>query len=192
MAEIRLKNEEILSNQHYTLKKVNFEIKKKNGEWEEQNRELYDHGNAVTVLLYNKQQQTIIVTQQFRIATYLNGNKDGMLIEACAGLLEDNENPDDAVKREIEEETGYKIGNVKKVYETYMSAGSLTELLYYYVAEYDYEQKVGKGGGLEEDQEEILVLEIPFEQALTMMKNGEIKDAKTLVLLQYAALNKLL
>jgi nudix-type nucleoside diphosphatase (YffH/AdpP family) len=192
MAEVRIKNEEILSNSHYVLKKVNFDLKKKNGEWESQEREVYDHGNAVTVLLYNKQQKTIILTKQFRIASYLNNNAGGMLVETCAGLLEENENPDEAIKREIEEETGYKIEQVERVFEAYMSAGSLTELLYFYLAPYSKDQKVSRGGGLEEEQEEIYVLEIPFSEAIAMMKRGEIKDSKTIILLQYALINELM
>lgn len=186
MPEVRIKNTEILSNEHYVLKRVNYDIQKKDGSWENQDREVFDHGNAVTVLLYNQEARTFILTKQFRVASYINGNASGELLETCAGLLEKNENPDDAIKREIEEETGYKIESVEKVYEAYTSAGSLTELLIFYIAPYKKEQKINKGGGLEEEGEEIQVLELPFEKAFQMLDDGAIKDAKTIILLQYA------
>ena len=130
----------------------------------------------------------MILTSQFRIPTYLNGNETGMLIESCAGLL-DQDNPEDCIRRETEEETGYKITEVRKIMEAYMSPGSVTEILYFFVAEYTKEQKVHEGGGLDHDQEDIDVLEIPFDQALKMMETGEIKDGKTIMLLQYATIN---
>lgn len=182
---------EVLSDNWYTLRKVTFEYQHKNGSWETMYREAYDRGNGATILLYNKADQTIILTRQFRMPTYLNGNEDGYLIECCAGLL-DKDNPEDCIKKETEEETGYKVTDVKKVFEAYMSPGSVTEILYFFVAEYAKNMKVSEGGGLQEESENIEVLELPFQKALDMVGAGEIKDAKTIMLLQYAQINKLL
>jgi len=180
----------ILSNNWYTLKKVTFNYLKKNGQWQTQHREAYDRGNGATILLYNKDLKTVVLTRQFRLPTYINGNETGMLIEACAGLL-DKDNPDDCIRRETEEETGYKISHVKKVFEAYMSPGSVTEILYFFVAEYTNDMKITAGGGLEHDQEDIEVLELPFDDAIRMVDSGLIKDAKTIMLLQYAQIHKL-
>ncbi|MDJ1505444.1 GDP-mannose pyrophosphatase NudK [Xanthocytophaga agilis] len=188
---IRINNTEILSNNWYTLKKVNFEIQQKDGTWQTQSREAYDRGNGATILLYNKEQRTVILTKQFRMPTYINGNPTGMLIEACAGLL-DKDNAEDCIRRETEEETGFKVKEVKKVFEAYMSPGSVTEILHFFVAEYNKDQKIGEGGGLHEEQENIEVMEIDFEKALTMMESGEIRDGKTIILLQYVKLQRLL
>ncbi|MBK7940230.1 MAG: GDP-mannose pyrophosphatase NudK [Lewinellaceae bacterium] len=182
---------EVLSDNWYTLRKASFEFQTKNGSWQHQNREAYDRGNGATILLYNRGLGTVILTKQFRMPTYLNGNTTGMLIETCAGLL-DQDNPEDCIRRETEEETGYQVTDVRKVFEAYMSPGSVTELLYFFVAEYAKEHKVNEGGGLEDDQEDIEVLEIPFDYALEMIKNGEIKDGKTIMLLQYARINQIL
>jgi nudix-type nucleoside diphosphatase (YffH/AdpP family) len=141
--------------------------------------------------LYNRAAATVILTRQFRLPTFINGNPDGMLIEACAGLL-DKDNPEDCIRRETEEETGYKITDVRKVFEAYMSPGSVTEILYFFVAEYTKDMKVTDGGGVAHEQENIEVLEIPFEKALGMMETGEIKDGKTIMLLQYLQLHRLL
>jgi len=192
MAEVKLKNTEILSDAHYLLKKVSFDLKKKDGTWQTQEREVYDHGNAATALLYNKAQRTIILTRQFRVPTYLNGNPTGMLLETCAGLLEEGEDPDETIIREIKEETGYAIDAVQKIYEAYTSAGSLTELLYLYIAQYKKEQKVSTGGGLEDEGEEIKIVELDFDEALQLMDSGGIKDVKTILLLQYARLKQIL
>lgn len=188
---IRIHNTEILSNNWYTLKKVNFEIQQKDGSWQAQSREAYDRGNGATILLYNKEQRTVILTKQFRMPTYINGNPTGMLIEACAGLL-DKDNAEDCIRRETEEETGFKVKDVKKVFEAYMSPGSVTEILHFFVAEYNKDQKIGEGGGLQEEQENIEVMEIDFEKALAMMESGEIRDGKTIILLQYVKLQGLL
>ncbi|RYZ95891.1 MAG: GDP-mannose pyrophosphatase NudK [Sphingobacteriaceae bacterium] len=190
-AETRNVKTEILSDNWYVLKKVTFEHKTPNGEWKSFQREAYDRGNGATILLYNKVNQTVILTRQFRMPTYLNGNADGYLIEACAGLL-DKDNAEDCIRKETEEETGYKISAVKKVFEAYMSPGSVTELIYFFVAEYNKDMKVSEGGGLEEETEHIEVLELPFAKALDMMNTGDIKDGKTIMLLQYAKMNGLL
>ncbi|MEG0925210.1 GDP-mannose pyrophosphatase NudK [Chryseobacterium sp.] len=182
---------EILSDNWYTLNKVTFNTLKKDGTTETQSREAYDRGNGAVILLYNTTTNMVILTRQFRLPTYINGNTTGMLIEACAGLL-DNDNPEDCIKRETEEETGYKISKVEKVFEAYMSPGSVTEILYFFVAEYSSEMKITNGGGLEEEGENIEVLELSFEKALTMIDSGEIKDAKTIMLLQHLRLKNII
>lgn len=190
MNQIRVLNTDILSDNWYVLKKVTYEITEKDGNTSVQSREAYDRGNGATILLYNKAQASVILTRQFRLPTYINGNPDGMLIECCAGLL-DKDNPEDCIRKETEEETGYKITDVKKVFEAYMSPGSVTEILYFFVAEYAKEMKVSDGGGLAHENENIEVLELSFSEALQMVKTGEIKDAKTIMLLQYAQLTSL-
>jgi nudix-type nucleoside diphosphatase (YffH/AdpP family) len=192
MTNKRVKNitETLLSNNWYWLKKITFDYLKRNGEWETQYREAYDRGNGAAILLYNKEQGTVILTRQFRMPTYLNGNETGMMIEVCAGLLEKN-NPEDCIKKEVEEETGYKINHVQKVMESYMSPGSVTEILYFFVGAYTKDQKINEGGGVEEETEEIEVMELTFKKAMKMIESGEIKDAKTIMLLQYAAIHKL-
>ncbi|PWU01903.1 MAG: GDP-mannose pyrophosphatase NudK [Bacteroidetes bacterium] len=181
---------DILSNNWYTLKRVNFKYHRKDGSWQSQSREAYDRGNGATILLYNSEKKTVILTRQFRMPTFINGNPSGLLIEACAGLL-DLDNPEDAIRRETEEETGYKVGAVKKVFEAYMSPGSVTEILYFFVAEYNEGMKLNEGGGVAHEQEDIEVLEIPFAKSLEMISKGEIKDAKTILLLQYAKIENL-
>jgi GDP-mannose pyrophosphatase NudK len=187
---VRILKTEILSDNWYTLKKVTFDYLRKNGTWTHQNREAYDRGNGATILLYNKGKRTIILIRQFRLPTYVNGNEDGMLIEACAGLL-DLDNPEDCIRRETEEETGFTIQDVKKIFEAYMSPGSVTEILYFFIAEYTREMKTSAGGG-EGDNEDIEVLELPFDKALKMIDTGEIKDGKTIMLLQYMKLHNIL
>ena len=189
--EIRIVEEKILSDNWYTLRKYTFDYQHKNGTWEQQSREAYDRGNGAVILLYNPEKQTVILTRQFRLPTYINGNADGMMIEACAGLL-DKDNPEDCIRRETEEETGYQIREVKKVFEAYMSPGSVTEILYFFVAEYSQDMQVSEGGGHADEQENIEVLELDFEQALTMVESGEIRDAKTIMLLYHAKLNGIL
>jgi GDP-mannose pyrophosphatase NudK len=188
---VKIISEEILSNNWYTLKKFTFDYLKSNGEWDRQSREAYDRGNGAVILLYNQQKQTVILTRQFRLPSYINGNDTGMLIEACAGLL-DKDNAEDCIRKETEEETGYRIGDITKVFEAYMSPGSVTEILYFFVAPYTDDMRIGDGGGCADEQENIEVLEIPFADALTMVQNGEIKDAKTIMLIQYLQLNGLL
>lgn len=188
--EIKIVKKEVLSDNWYTLRRITFDYTKSNGEVLRQEREAYDRGNGATILLYNKSQGTVVLTRQFRMPTYLNGNETGMLIEACAGLLE-KDNAEDCIRKETEEETGYKIKEVKKVFESYMSPGSVTEVLYFFVAEYEKDMKVSEGGGVDEG-EDIQVIEMPFEEALRQIGSGEIKDAKTIMLLQYAQIHGLL
>jgi len=188
---VKILQQEILSDNWYVLRKITYEYLQKDGRWQTQNREAYDRGNGATILLYNKTSGNVILTRQFRLPTFINGNPDGMLIEACAGLL-DKDNPEDCIRRETEEETGYKLTAVRKIFEAYMSPGSVTEILYFFVAEYNKDMKVNDGGGVAHEQENIEVLEIPFEKALHMIDTGEIKDGKTIMLLQYAQLHGLL
>jgi len=163
----------------------------KDGAWQTHSREAYDRGNGATILLYNIDTKSVILTRQFRLPTYINGNDNGMLIESCAGLL-DKDNAEECILRETEEETGYKISYVKKIFEAYMSPGSVTEMLYFFIAEYSSTMKVNDGGGLEHEQESIEVLEILFEKALQMIETGEIKDGKTIMLLQHLRLKNIL
>jgi GDP-mannose pyrophosphatase NudK len=181
---------EILSDNWYILRKITFDYLQKDGSYIKQNREAYDRGNGAVILLYNSDLKTVILTRQFRMPTYLNGNKDGMLIEACAGLL-DEDNAEDCIKKETQEETGYQLNEVKKIFEVYMSPGSVTEILYFFVASYQKNQQISSGGGVEEE-EDIEVLELDFNAALQMIKTGEIKDAKTIMLLQYAKIEGLI
>ncbi len=191
ISNVKIIKTDILSDNWYILKKVTYEYTKKDGTKLTQSREAYDRGNGATILLYNLQQKTVILTKQFRLPSYINGNENGMLIEACAGLLDKN-NAEDCIKRETEEETGYKISEVKKIFEAYMSPGSVTEILYFFVAEYSKDMKVNEGGGVEHEEENIEVLELNFDDALKMIETGEIRDAKTIMLLQYIRLNKIL
>jgi GDP-mannose pyrophosphatase NudK len=190
LKNINILKTEILSNNWYTLKKITFKATDNTGVTITQEREAYDRGNGSTILLYNKTHLSVILTKQFRLPTYINGNETGMLIECCAGLL-DNDNPEECIRRETEEETGYKITDVKKVFEAYMSPGSVTEVLHFFVAEYTSDMKVNDGGGAVDENENIEVLEMPLADALNKIKTGEIKDAKTIMLLQYAQLNNL-
>lgn len=190
-SKINIVKTEILSNNWYTLKKVTYDYLQKNNDWQRQEREAYDRGNGAVILLYNTEKRTVILTRQFRLPTFINGNSSGMMIEACAGLL-DKDNPEDCIRRETEEETGYKIGAVHKVFEAYMSPGSVTEILYFFIAPYEHSMKVNDGGGIASEQENIEVLELSIDEAAMMMKTGEIKDAKTIMLLQYILLNKIM
>jgi nudix-type nucleoside diphosphatase (YffH/AdpP family) len=189
--DVKITKTEVLSDNWYTLRKITFEYKKKNGEVITQTREAYDRGNGATILLYNQEKRSVILTRQFRLPTFTNGNETGMMIEACAGLL-DQDNAEDCIRRETEEETGYQIKDVKKVFEAYMSPGSVTEILYFFIAAYSKDMKVGEGGGVDHEQENIEVLELSFEQTLEMISNGEIKDAKTIMLIQHLRLHGIL
>lgn len=188
---IKILDTEVLSDNWYVLRKITYEYSKKDGSKLTQSREAYDRGNGATILLYNKEQKTVILTRQFRLPTFVNGNKTGMLIEACAGLL-DKDNAEDCIRRETEEETGYKITEVRKIFEAYMSPGSVTEILYFFIAEYSKEMKVNDGGGVEHEEENIEVLELEIDNVMNMIGSGEIKDGKTIMLLQYIKLNGIL
>ncbi len=188
---IKIVKTDILSKDWGTLKKITFEIQLKDGSWQIQSREAYDRGDAAVILLYNKAKRTVILTRQFRMPAYINNDDTGMLIEACAGLL-DNEEPKDAIIRETEEETGYRITEATKVFESYMSPGSVTELLHFFIGEYAGDMQVHEGGGLAYEHEDIEVIEVNFNKALDMIATGEIKDAKTIMLLQYLRLKNIL
>lgn len=188
---IKIINTELLSDNWYTLKKITYQYSLKDGTIQTQDREAYDRGNGAVILLYNKEQQTVILTRQFRLPTYINGNESGLLIEACAGLL-DKDNAEDCIKRETEEETGYQVTEVRKIFEAYMSPGSVTEILYFFIAAYTKDMKIHEGGGLAHEQENIEVLELSIDQAMTMIANGEIKDGKTIMLLQYVKLHQII
>jgi GDP-mannose pyrophosphatase NudK len=190
--QVHIKKRETVSDDHALLQKVKYELEKKDGEKIGQEREVYDHGNAVAVLMYNKEEKKILLTRQFRLPTFLNGNPTGLLLEACAGIVEEGEDPSETMKREILEETGYEVEEVKKVYEAYSSAGVLTELLYLYLAPYNASMKKEKGGGLKEEGEDIMLVELPLDKATQMLANGEIRDAKTIILLQYLLMQKIM
>jgi nudix-type nucleoside diphosphatase (YffH/AdpP family) len=178
---IRIQNVRVLSDTHYTLKTTTFEWRRANGEWQTQHRETYDRGNGATLLPYNLAQRTVVLVKQFRYPAFVNGYDD-LLIEAAAGLL-DNESPEIRIRAEAEEETGYRLGEIKKVFEAFMSPGSVTEKLHFFVAAYEPAMKIGRGGGIAD------VLELPIDLALAMIGDGRIADAKTIILLQYAALH---
>jgi nudix-type nucleoside diphosphatase (YffH/AdpP family) len=186
--KINIIKTEVLSKQKFILKKITYDYTKEDTTVEQQTREIYYSGNGAVILLYNITHKTIILTRQFRLPTYLNGNTSGMLIEACAGML-DEDNPIDCIRRETEEETGYRLSSVKKVFQSYMSPGAVTEILHFFIGEYQSEMKVSEGGGLAEEHENIEVLEYPFNEAYQMITSGEITDAKTIMLLQYAKIN---
>jgi GDP-mannose pyrophosphatase NudK len=189
--EIKVTNTKLLSDNWYILNKVTFSYQKENEKIQTHVREVYDRGNGAGILLYNSIKKTVILTKQFRLPTFLNGNKTGMMIEVCAGLL-DEDNPEECIIRETEEETGYRIRKVEKVTQTYMSPGAVTEILYLFTGEYDESMKVSEGGGLASEQENIEVLEYTFEEAYAMIESGEIVDAKTIILLQHAKIKGLI
>lgn len=191
ISDIKITDTSLLSDNWYILKKIKYDYSKPDGSRHSQSREVYDRGNGATILLYNKEQQTVVLTRQFRLPTFVNGNASGILIETCAGLL-DNDNPEDCIRRETEEETGYKISSVLKVLEAYMSPGSVTEILHFFIAAYNKEMKQSDGGGAPNEEENIEVLEIPIKEAMQMIDSGEIRDAKTILLLQYVKLKGIL
>jgi GDP-mannose pyrophosphatase NudK len=191
IGNIKILKTEILSDNWYILKKVTYSYSKEDGTQKTQFREAYDRGNGATILLYNNEKKTVILTRQFRLPSYINGNESGFLIETCAGLL-DGDNPEDCIVKETEEETGYKIKNVKKIFEAYMSPGAVTELIHFFVAEYSDSMRISEGGGAEDEEENIEVLEIGIDTALKMIGTGEIKDGKTIILLQYVRLQNII
>ena len=185
--DIRVKNVQVLSDSWYVLKKTTFERQRRDGTWQELTRETYDRGNGATILLYNRQQQTVILTRQFRYPAFVNGHT-GMLIEAAAGLL-DAASPEHRIRAEVEEETGFHISHVQRIFEAFMSPGSVTERLYFFIAEYDSTSKAGDGGGNASEGEDIEVLELAIEDALQAIVDGRIQDGKTIMLLQYAQIH---
>ncbi|MEH2591685.1 NUDIX domain-containing protein [Bradyrhizobium sp. AZCC 1721] len=184
---VRFKNVRVLSDRHYRLEEVEFDYRRGNGEWQTMKREVFDRGHAATLLAYNVASRTVVLTRQFRLPPYRAGHDD-LMIEAAAGMLDD-ETPENRIRAETEEEIGYRLHDVRKVFEAFMSPGSVTEKLHFFVAEYEAAMRVGDGGGLADEGEDIEVLELPIDQALAMISDGRIVDAKTIMLLQYAALN---
>ncbi|MDT3413170.1 GDP-mannose pyrophosphatase NudK [Kosakonia cowanii] len=174
--------DKILSENYFVLRNITYDLTRQNGEVIRHKREVYDRGNGATILLYNREKKSVVLIRQFRVAIWVNGNENGMLIETCAGLLDDDE-PEVCIRKEAVEETGYQVGEVRKVFELYMSPGGVTEVVHFFVAEYSDAQRANNGGGVED--EDIEVLELPFEQALAMVASGEIRDGKAVILLQY-------
>ncbi|MBC3953139.1 ADP-ribose pyrophosphatase [Pseudomonas folii] len=181
--KVRITGQHMLSDNWYLLKNIEFEIQRRDGSWQALTREVYDRGNGATIGLYNLAKRTVILTRQFRIPAFVNGH-DGYLIEAAAGLL-DNASPEERIRLEAEEETGYRVKSVRKIYDAFMSPGSVTERLHFFVGEYQPEDRINDGGGLAEEGEDIEVLELPFDRALEMVDDGRIMDGKTIILLQY-------
>jgi len=184
---IRIKDVRVLSDDWYVLKKTTFDFQRSNGEWQTLNRETYDRGNGATILLINSERRTLILTRQFRFPAFVNGLADGFLLETCAGLL-DSDDAEETIRREVAEETGFHIERPHKVCVLYMSPGSVTEKLYFFLAEYSHDLRMSDGGGDPTEGEDIEIVELPYEEAFAMMGAGEIKDAKTLILLQHLAL----
>ena len=187
MESLRVKEVQVLSDNWYVLKKTRFERKRRDGTWQELTRETYDRGNGATILLYNLERRSVILTRQFRYPAYVNGH-DGMLIEAAAGLL-DEASPEERIRAEVEEETGFHVADVTRIFDAFMSPGSVTERLHFFVASYTHDSRAGEGGGNAAEGEDIEVLEMPLEDALSGIYAGLIQDGKTIMLLQYAALN---
>ncbi len=183
---VRIHTVEILSDDWYVLKKTTFDFLRNDGTWQRQSRETYDRGNGATILLYNLANRTVVLTRQFRYPAFVNGNRD-LLIETPAGLL-DGCSPEESIRKETMEETGYSIHDVRKAFECFMSPGSVTEKLHFFVAEYDPVLKQENGGGVVTEGEDIEVFELELDEALGKIASGEIKDAKTILLLQYAKL----
>lgn len=179
---INIIKDKILSENWFLLRNMTYELTRSDGSVVRHRREVYDRGNGATILLYNRHKQTVVLVRQFRIATWINGNEDGMLIETCAGLL-DSDEPEECVRKEAIEETGFEVGEVRKLFELFMSPGGVTELIYFFIAEYNDTQRANDGGGV--DDEDIEVLDLPYHRALEMMANGEIRDGKAVILLQY-------
>ncbi|SAK90599.1 NUDIX hydrolase [Caballeronia hypogeia] len=183
---VRVLETQVLSDDWYVLRKVIFDFQRRDGVWQRQSRETYDRGNGATILLHDSKTGNVLLTRQFRMPAFVNGH-DGMLIEAPGGLL-DNASPEERIRAEVEEETGYRVHHVEKIFEAFMSPGSVTEKLYFYLGDYDSSMRVSDGGGVEEEGEEIETIEVPLQTALAMIERGEIMDGKTIMLLQYAAL----
>jgi nudix-type nucleoside diphosphatase (YffH/AdpP family) len=186
---VRMIETTVLSDDWYVLRKVTFDFLRRDGTWQRQSRETYDRGNGATLLLFDPARRTVILTRQFRFPVFVNGH-DGMLVEAAAGLL-DNASPEARIRAEVEEETGYRVRDVQKVFEAYMSPGSVTEKLHFFIAEYDATTRVSDGGGVEAEGEDLEVVELSLDDALLAVRRGEIVDGKTIMLLQHLALREL-
>ncbi|WP_411768787.1 NUDIX domain-containing protein [Winogradskyella sp. A3E31] len=192
MVKVKNIHHTILSKAWATLKRIDFDYQFSSGKWKRLSRECYNRGNGTAIFLYNPQKGTVILTKQFRMPAYENDNNDGMSIEVCAGAIDSGDMPLETIVREVEEEVGYKITNAEQVSTAYMSPGAITEKMYFFIAEYNDKMKVNEGGGLDSENEDIEVLEFQFEEVLEMLRDQEIKDAKTIMLIQYAQIHKLL
>ena len=186
---IEVIKDQILSENYFVLRNITYDLTRNDGEVIRHKREVYDRGNGATILLYSREKQSVVLIRQFRVATWVNGNEDGLLIETCAGLLDDDE-PEVCIRREAMEETGYEVTDVRKVFELYMSPGGVTELVHFFIAEYHDNLRANAGGGVED--EDIDVLEMPFRDALEKVTSGEIRDGKAVILLQYLQLSGLM
>ena len=188
---VRMHDVTPLSSNWYHLSRYTFDLRLPDGSWQRQMREAYDRGNGATILLYNRARGTVVLTRQFRLPAFLNGVEDGQVIETAAGLLDDD-SPAEAIRREVEEETGYRIGQAEEIFDVFMSPGSVTERLHFFMAEYDPSNRPSNGGGVASETENIEVLELDFERALAMVASGEIRDAKTILLLYHARIRGVL
>ena len=184
---VRVREVEVTSDGWHVLRRTTFDYRGRDGRWTTQTRETYDRGNGATVLLYDPAGRTLLLTRQFRFPAYVNGHQDGMLIESAAGLL-DGDSPEEAIRREAAEELGVSIGELTHLFDLYMSPGSVTERVHFYAAPYVPAEVVG-GGGVEEEGEEIEPVVVPYDEALQLIADGRIADGKTVILLQWAALN---
>jgi len=185
-----VRNVEVTSDGWHVLRRTTFDYRRRDGRWVTEQRESYDRGNGATILLYDAGRGTVLLTRQFRFPAYVNDHPDGMLIEAAAGLLDDDD-PETAIRREASEELGVDVGTLRHVFDAYMSPGSVTERLHFYVAPYTPADQTGPGGGVAAEGEDIETIEIAFADALAMINDGRIVDGKTIMLLQWAALNHL-
>ena len=188
---VRITGTEILSDERYKLSKVFFDYHRRSGKWQAQVREVYDRGDGAAVLMLDRTRRTVILTRQFRLPTYLNGLEDGLMLEVCAGVIDPGENPADTMRREIQEETGFKINHITKLFDVYMSPASVTEKIHFFLADYTPAQRISEGGGEEAEQEDVETVEYTFDEVFTLLEGHQINDAKTLLLLQYGKLNGL-
>jgi nudix-type nucleoside diphosphatase (YffH/AdpP family) len=184
---VRIIEQRVLADDWFVLKKTAFDFRDSQGRWQRQHRETYDRGDGATLLLFNRARGTVVLTRQFRFPAFANGQADGMLVEACAGLLDD-QSAHAAIRREVQEETGFSVRTPRKIFEAFMSPGSVTERLHFFVAEYDNHDRIHEGGGDASEGEDIEVLELTLDRAMAMIHSGEIQDGKTIMLLQHAAL----
>jgi nudix-type nucleoside diphosphatase (YffH/AdpP family) len=186
--DVRVTDVEVLAAAWHVLRRTTLEYRGPSGEWEVQQRETYDRGNGATVLLYDQDRRKVLLTRQFRYPVYVNDHPDGMLIETAAGLL-DEDDPATAIRREAAEETGVEIGDLEHVWDVFTSPGSVTERLHFFAAPYDGRALVADRAGLAEEGEHIELLELDIDEALAMVRDGRIQDAKTIMLLQWSALD---
>ncbi|GAA2503091.1 NUDIX domain-containing protein [Winogradskya humida] len=185
--DVVIQDVELLATAWHVLRRTTYDYRSPDGTWSRQQRETYDRGNGATLLPYDAERGTVLLARQFRYPVYVNGHPDGLLLETAAGLL-DEDGPEDAIRREAAEELGITVGEIQHVFDVYMSPGSVTERLHFYAAPYTPDTRLTAGGGLADEGEDITVVELPFAEALDMTYDGRINDAKTIMLLQWAAL----